>query len=313
MFTVTGKLLVKPRVRCPLPTPREAPPGVLVSPSCGAAWPPSSRGVTRVPCSWLLAHPQLLEDLDEQLSCTRFEEAAVSRRIASGGCSARAGEVPWGARGPQSLSTRGVSPSVSPRAGKASCWLNLNVGLLREQLLAIQSKRRKLERRHRASPWQRNLGYPLAMLGLLALTVSVPGWVPTLSLSPCASQDPAGTLTPSSSSSSSSFSSQGISVLIVCFHVLELLLDDAAMPRGIQVPGGRGEGTARSPFCRASSHKVPPAPQDAPLGQVSFSIFGTFGAALQVILILYPSHGHRWLSPALSPVPPPLSPPLSSP
>ncbi|NWZ58900.1 LMBRL protein, partial [Haliaeetus albicilla] len=79
------------------------------------------------------------------------------------------------------------------------------------------------ELRHRASPWQRNLGYPLAMLGLLALT--------------------------------------GISVLIVCFHVLELLLDDAAMPRGIQ--------------------------QDASLGQVSFSIFGSFGAALQVVLIFY--------------------------
>ncbi|KAF1427768.1 Protein LMBR1L, partial [Spheniscus mendiculus] len=79
------------------------------------------------------------------------------------------------------------------------------------------------ELRHRASPWQRNLGYPLAMLGLLVLT--------------------------------------GISVLIVCFHVLELLLDDAAMPRGIQ--------------------------QDASLGQVSFSIFGSFGAAVQVVLIFY--------------------------
>uniref|UniRef100_A0A672UL91 Limb development membrane protein 1 like n=1 Tax=Strigops habroptila TaxID=2489341 RepID=A0A672UL91_STRHB len=110
----------------------------------------------------LLVKPRLLEDLDEQLSCTRLEEAAVSRRISS-------------------------------------------------------------ELRQRASPWQRNLGYPLAMLGLLALT--------------------------------------GISVLIVCFHVLELLLDDAAMPRGIQ--------------------------QDASLGQVSFSIFGSFGAALQVVLILY--------------------------
>ncbi|XP_068265986.1 protein LMBR1L isoform X3 [Nyctibius grandis] len=110
----------------------------------------------------LLVKPRLLEDLDEQLSCTRLEEAAVSRRICS-----------------------------------ASCWLNLNVELLREQFLAIRSKRRKLELRHRASPWQRNLGYPLAMLGLLALT--------------------------------------GISILIVSFHVLELLLDDAAMPRGIQV------------------------------------------------------------------------------
>ncbi|NXJ16044.1 LMBRL protein, partial [Odontophorus gujanensis] len=78
------------------------------------------------------------------------------------------------------------------------------------------------ELRHRASPWQRNLGYPLAMLGLLALT--------------------------------------GISVLIVCFHVLELLLDDAAMPRGMQ---------------------------DTSLGQVSFSILGSFGAALQVVLIFY--------------------------
>ncbi|XP_054254747.1 protein LMBR1L isoform X2 [Indicator indicator] len=110
----------------------------------------------------LLVKPRLLEDLDEQLSCTRLEEAAVFHRISS-----------------------------------ASCWLNLDVELLREQLLTIRSQRRKLELRHRASPWQRNLGYPLAMLGLLALT--------------------------------------GISVLIVCFHVLELLLDDAAMPRGIQV------------------------------------------------------------------------------
>ncbi|XP_065515729.1 protein LMBR1L [Lathamus discolor] len=135
----------------------------------------------------LLVKPWLLEDLDEQLSCTRLEEATVSRRICS-----------------------------------ASCWLNLNVELLQKQLFIIRSKRRKLELRRRASPWQRNLGYPLAMLGLLALT--------------------------------------GTSVLIVCFHVLELLLDDAAMPRGIQ---------------------------DASLGQVSFSIFGSFGAALQVILILY--------------------------
>ncbi|XP_030324007.1 protein LMBR1L isoform X7 [Calypte anna] len=114
----------------------------------------------------LLVKPRLLEDLDEQLSCSRLEEATVSRRIIS---------------------------------GKASCWLDLNVELLQEQFYTIRSQRRKLELRHRASPWQRNLGYPLAMLGLLALT--------------------------------------GISVLIVCFHVLELLLDDAAMPRGIQIIG----------------------------------------------------------------------------
>ncbi|PNJ25892.1 LMBR1L isoform 27, partial [Pongo abelii] len=45
--------------------------------------------------------------------------------------------------------------------------------------------------------WQRNLGYPLAMLCLLVLT--------------------------------------GLSVLIVAIHILELLIDEAAMPRGMQV------------------------------------------------------------------------------
>ncbi|KAG6927337.1 limb development membrane protein 1 like [Chelydra serpentina] len=137
----------------------------------------------------LLVKPRLLEDLDEQLNSTRFEEAALSRKIS---------------------------------ARPTSCWLNLSGAVLRERFLAIQSRRLALELRRHASPWQRNLGYPLAMLGLLALT--------------------------------------GISVLVVCFHTLELLLDDAAMPRGIQ---------------------------DAPLGQVSFSIFGSFGAALQVVLIFY--------------------------
>ncbi|OXB53094.1 hypothetical protein ASZ78_012677, partial [Callipepla squamata] len=168
----------------------------------------------------LLVKPRLLEDLDEQLSCTRFEEAAVSRRITS---------------------------------GRASCWLDLNVALLREQLLSIRSKRQKLELRHRASPWQRNLGYPLAMLGLLALT--------------------------------------GISVLIVCFHVLELLLDDAAMPRGMQVhrKGGRDGGLRQGPPSTGQPPPTCPLPQDTSLGQVSFSILGSFGAALQVVLILYPS------------------------
>ncbi|CAM5124136.1 unnamed protein product [Natator depressus] len=137
----------------------------------------------------LLVKPRLLEDLDEQLNCTRFEEAALSHKI-----------------------------SASP----TSCWLNLSAAVLQEQSLAIQSRRLALELRRCASPWQRNLAYPLAMLCLLALTA--------------------------------------ISVLVVCFHTLELLLDDAAMPRGIQ---------------------------DAPLGQVSFSIFGSFGAALQVVLIFY--------------------------
>lgn len=76
--------------------------------------------------------------------------------------------------------------------------------------------------RRKASPWQRNLGYPLAMLALLALTV--------------------------------------MCVLMVCFNVLELLLDETAMPRGMEDPH---------------------------LGMASFSMFGSLGAAVQVVLILY--------------------------
>ncbi|NXF69850.1 LMBRL protein, partial [Ciccaba nigrolineata] len=78
------------------------------------------------------------------------------------------------------------------------------------------------ELRHRASPWQRNLGYPLAMLGLLALTESCP----TL-----------------------------------------------------------GGATHRSPQPPSTCRRLL-SRQDASLGQVSFSIFGSFGAALQVVLIL---------------------------
>lgn len=124
--------------------------------------------------------------------------------------------VAWGATGTcvGAMGTPGA-PRCPRNAGKASCWLNLNTALLREQLLSIRSKRKKLgeelggwggstggfpgahvvewggngggnvlpaELRHRASPWQRNVGYPLAMLGLLALTVRVP--IPTCATAP---------------------------------------------------------------------------------------------------------------------------------
>ncbi|TRZ00050.1 hypothetical protein DNTS_033592 [Danionella cerebrum] len=76
--------------------------------------------------------------------------------------------------------------------------------------------------RKKASPWQRNLGYPVAMLLLLALTA--------------------------------------VSELMVCFHVLELLFDESAMPKGMEDPH---------------------------LGLASFSMFGSLGAAVQVVIILY--------------------------
>uniref|UniRef100_A0A4W5NLR7 Limb development membrane protein 1 like n=1 Tax=Hucho hucho TaxID=62062 RepID=A0A4W5NLR7_9TELE len=130
----------------------------------------------------------LLEDLDETMSCAEFEEASLSRNLTSG----------------------------------TSLWINVNAEVLRNRFLNIQARRIALEIRKRASPWQRNLGYPLAMLLLLAVTV--------------------------------------VCVLIVCYHVVELLFDDTAMPRGME---------------------------DPLLGAASFSMFGSLGAAVQVILILY--------------------------
>uniref|UniRef100_A0A8C2NEK4 Protein LMBR1L n=1 Tax=Capra hircus TaxID=9925 RepID=A0A8C2NEK4_CAPHI len=136
----------------------------------------------------LLVKPRLLEDLEEQLHCSAFEEAALTRRICN----------------------------------PTSCWLPLDMELLHRQVLALQTQRVLLEKRRKASAWQRNLGYPLAMLCLLVLT--------------------------------------GLSVLTVAIHILELLIDEAAMPRGMQ---------------------------GASLGQVSFSKLGSFGAVIQVVLIFY--------------------------
>uniref|UniRef100_A0A673NL12 Limb region 1 homolog-like protein n=1 Tax=Sinocyclocheilus rhinocerous TaxID=307959 RepID=A0A673NL12_9TELE len=136
----------------------------------------------------LLVKPRLLENLEETMNCTVFEEASLSRKLKS----------------------------------NTSCWISANTESINNEFLSVQSKRIALELRKRASPWQRNLGYPVAMLLLLALTA--------------------------------------VSVLMVCFHVLELLFDESAMPRGMEDPH---------------------------LGLASFSMFGSLGAAVQVVIILY--------------------------
>ncbi|XP_044066996.1 limb region 1 homolog-like protein [Siniperca chuatsi] len=137
----------------------------------------------------LLVKPRLLEDVEDTLSCTTFEEDSLSRKL---------------------------------NCGSTSCWVKLNMEAIKREYQTVRSKRIALEMRRKASPWQRNLGYPLAMLVLLALTV--------------------------------------MCVLMVCFNVLELLLDETAMPRGMEDPH---------------------------LGMASFSMFGSLGAAVQVVLILY--------------------------
>ncbi|XP_053172900.1 limb region 1 homolog-like protein [Scomber japonicus] len=137
----------------------------------------------------LLVKPRLLEDVEDTLSCTSFEEDSLSRKL---------------------------------HYGSTSCWVKLNMEVMKKEHQTARSKRIALEMRRKASPWQRNLGYPLAMLVLLALTV--------------------------------------MCVLMVCFNVLELLLDETALPRGMEDPH---------------------------LGMASFSMFGSLGAAVQVVLILY--------------------------
>ncbi|XP_038863857.1 limb region 1 homolog-like protein isoform X3 [Salvelinus namaycush] len=137
----------------------------------------------------LLVKPGLLENVEVEMNCAVFEEASLSRKLNS---------------------------------GSTSCRISVNVEPLRVQFLSVQAKRIALQMRRRASPWQRNLFYPLAMLLLLALTV--------------------------------------VCVLMVCFHVLELLFDETAMPRGMGDPR---------------------------LGTASFSMFGSLGAAVQVVLIMY--------------------------
>uniref|UniRef100_A0A6Q2Y7T1 Limb development membrane protein 1 like n=1 Tax=Esox lucius TaxID=8010 RepID=A0A6Q2Y7T1_ESOLU len=136
----------------------------------------------------LLVKPRMLENVEVDMNCAAFEEASLSRKINS----------------------------------DTSCWISVNVEPLRMQFLSVQAKRIALEMRRRASPWQRNLFYPLVMILLLALTV--------------------------------------VCVLMVCFHVLELLFDETAMPRGMGDPR---------------------------FGTASFSMLGSLGAAVQVVLILY--------------------------
>ncbi|CAK6951448.1 limb region 1 homolog-like protein [Scomber scombrus] len=137
----------------------------------------------------LLVKPRLLEDVEDTLSCTSFEEDSLSRKL---------------------------------NYGSTSCWVKLNMEVMKKEYQTARSKRIALEMRRKASPWQRNLGYPLAMLVLLVLTV--------------------------------------MCVLMVCFNVLELLLDETALPRKMEDPH---------------------------LGMASFSMFGSLGAAVQVVLILY--------------------------
>ncbi|XP_028288669.1 limb region 1 protein homolog isoform X2 [Parambassis ranga] len=110
----------------------------------------------------LLVKPTILEDLDEQIYCIHLQEEALQRRL--NGSSSHA-------------YTRGSSTHQ-----------------LNKELDNIRNQRNKLERRKKASGWEKNLLYPIVMLILLTGTT--------------------------------------ISVLMVALNILYLLVDETAMPKG---------------------------------------------------------------------------------
>ncbi|KAM3860523.1 limb region 1 protein homolog isoform 1-T1 [Diretmus argenteus] len=110
----------------------------------------------------LLVKPTILEDLDEQIYCIHLQEEALQRRL------------------------NGSSLHAYTRRG--------SVHQLNKELDSIRNQRNKLERRKKASGWEKNLLYPIVMLILLTGTT--------------------------------------ISVLMVALNILYLLVDETAMPKG---------------------------------------------------------------------------------
>ncbi|XP_010883791.1 limb region 1 protein homolog isoform X2 [Esox lucius] len=109
----------------------------------------------------LLVKPTILEDLDEQIYCITLQEEALQRRL------------------------NGLTSSHSHRLNK--------------DLDNVRDQRAKLERRKKASAWEKNLLYPIVVLILLAGTT--------------------------------------ISVLLVALNILYLLVDETAMPKGSKDQG----------------------------------------------------------------------------
>ncbi|KAM9617400.1 protein LMBR1L isoform 3-T3 [Morphnus guianensis] len=288
MFTVTGKLLVKPRVRC------RPPPGSHC-PSLGACGPRGclvchpAHGVAFTAAHGLLAHPQLLEDLDEQLSCTRLEEAAVSRRISSGGCPARLLARSGGGSGQTGVPS--APPHGSPQPPRAPRCLFPG----RQSFLLAELERGAAARAVLRHPEQE------AEAGAAAPSVALaeePGLPPGHAGPPGADGE-----CPSRGSWGSSLSPSPTALtpsLLLPGHLRAHRLlprPGAAAGRCCDATGHPGtwvgeQGTARSCVpCWPGDRSPTTCPllsrQDASLGQVSFSIFGSFGAALQVVLIFY--------------------------
>ncbi|XP_048196490.1 limb region 1 protein homolog isoform X4 [Perognathus longimembris pacificus] len=112
----------------------------------------------------LLVKPTILEDLDEQIYIITLEEEALQRRL------------------------NGLSSAVE-----------YSIMELKQELDNVKTLKAKLERRKKASAWERNLVYPAVMVLLLIET--------------------------------------SISVLLVACNILCLLVDETAMPKGARIIG----------------------------------------------------------------------------
>ncbi|XP_069853276.1 limb region 1 protein homolog isoform X4 [Dipodomys merriami] len=112
----------------------------------------------------LLVKPTILEDLDEQIYIITLEEEALQRRL------------------------HGLASPVE-----------FNITELKQELDNVKILKAKLERRKKASAWERNLVYPAVMVLLLIET--------------------------------------SISVLLVACNILCLLVDETAMPKGARIIG----------------------------------------------------------------------------
>ncbi|XP_078519386.1 limb region 1 protein homolog isoform X1 [Lissotriton helveticus] len=107
----------------------------------------------------LLVKPTILEDLDEQIYMVTLQEEALKRRVNGSGS-----------------------------------YTDYSALELENELDGVRSIKTKLERRKKASAWERNLVYPSVMILLLTMT--------------------------------------SISVLLVSCNILRLLVDESAMPKG---------------------------------------------------------------------------------
>ncbi|XP_045420558.1 limb region 1 protein homolog isoform X1 [Lemur catta] len=170
----------------------------------------------------LLVKPTILEDLDEQIYIITLEEESLQRRLNDRGLRSR----------------KGLSSSVE-----------YNIMELEQELENVKTLKTKLERRKKASAWERNLVYPAVMVLLLIET--------------------------------------SISVLLVACNILCLLVDETAMPKGTRGLFSSIR-VQKCHMVYETASKCTITGREGPgIGNASLSTFGFVGAALEIILIFY--------------------------